>query len=164
MSLGSESLDSKTSTPELKQPRPSVPWVAGGGVLGMFQVSGHHPGPALSHRVFLHRKCGSLFPTPATHPIPCLPELRANCFFMPPGCFPPKFFVSVSMATKKPAALYFLGIQDGVGVWDGGKQTRFLLAGTFPPYSFLPLVPRPSPKGLVQPCSSEARQPVWMGC
>ena len=115
MSLGSESLDSKTSTPELKQPRPSVPWVAGGGVLGMFQVSGHHPGPALSHRVFLHRKCGSLFPTPATHPIPCLPELRANCFFMPPGCFPPKFFVSVSMATKKPAALYFLGIQDGVG-------------------------------------------------
>ena len=45
-----------------------------------------------------------------------------------------------------------------------GKQTRFLLAGTFLPYSFLPLVPRPSPKGLSQPCSMEARQPIWMGC
>lgn len=103
------------------------------------------------------------FPPP-TPPIPCLPELRANCFFKPPGCFPPKFLVSVSMATKNPAALYFLGILDGVGVWDDGKQTRFLLAGTFLPYSFLPLVPRPSPKGLIQPCSTEARQPIWMGC
>ena len=52
------------------------------------------------------------------------PELRANCFFMPPGCFPPKFFVSVSMATKNPAALYFLGILDGVGAWGMGNRRR----------------------------------------
>lgn len=59
---------------------------------------------------------------------PCLPERRVNCFFMPLGCFSPNFFVAVAMATKNPAALYFLRCAGRRGP---GEADCIISAGTF---------------------------------
>ena len=46
------------------------------------------------------------------HPLP--PRAESELLLHAPGVFfPPKFFVAVTMATKNPAAHYFLRIEDG---------------------------------------------------
>ena len=107
---------------------------------GRFQVPGRHHLPWSGSLSPLFPPQEVLIRVPHPPHTPRLPELRANCFFMPWGVFSPKFFVAVAMATKNPAALYFPGIQDGVGVWDG-ETTRLVQQGPFypiPPPSFGP--------------------------
>lgn len=74
---------------------------------------------------------------------------------MPPGCFSPQILcVAVTMATKNPAALYFLGTQEG-----GGEYVQL---GPFYPLPF-PSSDPPPPQGLIQPWSTR-RVGCLSGC
>lgn len=141
MSLGSGLRFRKPPRQSRSSPGPlSLGWLVA--EAKRFQASGHHVprSGSLSPR-FPPQEMLILIPLQS-----CLPELRANCFFMPQGVSP-KFFVSVSMWQPRTAALYFLGIQDGVGTWAMGNKTKFLLAGTFPcPTPSSPWSPAP-PQG-----------------
>lgn len=94
----------------MREPELSPPSLPSDGWQGPWKVpvwDVTYPGPAL----LLFRPQEILIPY--FPPTSCLPELKANFFFMPQGCFPPKFFfVAVAMATKNSAVLYFLGPQD----------------------------------------------------
>lgn len=138
-------LDLEAPTPELGLPPPillSDNWGWGADTESSGLPDTTHPGRALS--AFSPQEI--LIPV---SPPPPLPELRVNCFFMPPGCFSPQNSLWQSLWQPR-TQLHFIssGYRIGGGEVDGWVQLglSYPLLSTFSD--------PPPPQGLVQPWST----------